>query len=73
MRGVDGYYDIIWADVNIEKINAELLDFQNKWVECNMKYYANSIPTALSMWESQIMAFNLVSLRVSVLGSIGKC
>lgn len=33
MRGVDGYYDIIWADVNIEKINAELLEFQNKCVQ----------------------------------------
>lgn len=32
MKGVDGYYDIIWADVNIEKINAELTDFQNKYV-----------------------------------------
>jgi len=31
MRGVDGYYDIVWADVNIEKINTELLEFQNKW------------------------------------------
>ena len=30
MKGIDGYYDIVWADVNIEKINAELLDFQNK-------------------------------------------
>lgn len=32
MKGVDGYYDIVWADVNIEKINAELLEFQNKYV-----------------------------------------
>ena len=32
MRGIDGYYDIIWADVNIEKINAELQDFQNKYI-----------------------------------------
>lgn len=31
MRGVDGYYDIIWADINIEKINAELTEFQNKY------------------------------------------
>lgn len=27
---VDGYFDILWADVDIEKINNELLDFQNK-------------------------------------------
>lgn len=27
---VDGYFDILWADVDIEKINNELLDFQAK-------------------------------------------
>jgi len=27
---VRSYYDIAWVDVSIEKINAELLDFQNK-------------------------------------------
>ena len=27
---VHGYYDILWADVNIEKINNELQDFQNR-------------------------------------------
>ena len=31
--GVNGYYDILWTDVDIEKINNELLDFQNRWVE----------------------------------------
>ena len=30
MDSIDGYYDILWADVDIEKINNELLDFQNK-------------------------------------------
>lgn len=27
---VNGYYDIMWADINIEKINNELLDFQTR-------------------------------------------
>ena len=27
---VNGYYDIPWVEVDIEKINQELLDFQNK-------------------------------------------
>lgn len=27
---VNGYYDIQWADLNIEKINSELQDFQNR-------------------------------------------
>lgn len=32
MDSVDGYYDILWSEVDIEKINNELLDFQNKLV-----------------------------------------
>ena len=28
---VNGYYDILWTDVNIEKINQELADFQTRW------------------------------------------
>ena len=27
---VNGYYDIMWTDVDIEKINQELLEFQNR-------------------------------------------
>ena len=27
---VNGYYDMNWGDVNIEKINSELSEFQNK-------------------------------------------
>lgn len=32
MDSVDGYYDILWTEVDIEKINSELIDFQNKSV-----------------------------------------
>lgn len=28
---VNGYYDMLWLDVNIEKINSELSEFQNKY------------------------------------------
>ncbi len=28
---VNSYFDILWQDVNIEKINAELAEFQNKY------------------------------------------
>ena len=28
---VNGYYDIPWQDVNIEKINNEILEFQNRY------------------------------------------
>lgn len=27
---IDGYYDILWTEVDIEKINNELIDFQNR-------------------------------------------
>ena len=27
---VNGYYDIVWVELDIEKINTELIDFQNK-------------------------------------------
>lgn len=30
MDCIDGYYDILWSEVDIEKINNELMDFQNK-------------------------------------------
>lgn len=32
MDSIDGYFDILWTEVDIEKINNELLDFQNKSV-----------------------------------------
>lgn len=28
--GVNSYYDILWHEVDIEKINGELVDFQNR-------------------------------------------
>ena len=30
MDSIDSYFDILWVEVDIEKINNELLDFQNK-------------------------------------------
>ena len=30
MDSVDGYYDVLWSEVDTEKINLELLDFQTK-------------------------------------------
>lgn len=30
MDCIDGYFDILWSEVDVEKINNELLDFQNK-------------------------------------------
>ena len=30
IENVNSYYDILWAELDIEKINSELLEFQNK-------------------------------------------
>lgn len=30
MSKISGYYGILWTDVDIEKINGELLEFQNR-------------------------------------------
>uniref|UniRef100_A0AAR2IQT9 AAA+ ATPase domain-containing protein n=1 Tax=Pygocentrus nattereri TaxID=42514 RepID=A0AAR2IQT9_PYGNA len=40
---VNGYYDILWADVHIERINSELLDFQTR---------CRKLPRALKEWQA---------------------
>ncbi|XP_051538163.1 dynein axonemal heavy chain 5 [Myxocyprinus asiaticus] len=40
---VTGYYDILWADLNIDKINSEMLDFQNR---------IRKLPPALKDWQA---------------------
>ncbi|KAM6935220.1 dynein axonemal heavy chain 5 isoform 1-T1 [Lycodopsis pacificus] len=40
---VNGYYDILWADIHIEKINNELLDFQTR---------CRKLPRALKDWQA---------------------
>ena len=32
LEKVNGYYDIPWVEIDIDHINTELLDFQNKFV-----------------------------------------
>lgn len=29
INSIDGYFDLLWSEVDIEKINAELVEFQN--------------------------------------------
>ena len=31
-NSINGYYDILWSEVDIEKINNELQEFQSRWV-----------------------------------------
>ena len=51
MDSIDGYYDILWAEVDIEKINNELLEFQNK---------CRKLPKALKEWQ----AFNDLKKKI---------
>ncbi len=51
MDSIDGYYDILWTEVDIEKINGELLDFQNK---------CRKLPKALKEWQ----AFNELKKKI---------
>ncbi|XP_069055280.1 dynein axonemal heavy chain 8 isoform X2 [Lepisosteus oculatus] len=43
MNNISGYYDILWTDVDIEKINAELLEFQNR---------CRKLPKGLKDWQA---------------------
>ncbi|CAG5978557.1 unnamed protein product [Menidia menidia] len=43
MSKISGYYNILWTDVDIEKINSELLEFQNR---------CRKLPKALKDWQA---------------------
>uniref|UniRef100_A0A671YVZ2 Dynein axonemal heavy chain 8 n=1 Tax=Sparus aurata TaxID=8175 RepID=A0A671YVZ2_SPAAU len=43
MSKISGYYGILWTDVDIEKINAELLEFQNR---------CRKLPKAMKDWQA---------------------
>ena len=43
MDSIDGYYDLLWSEVDIGKINNELLDFQNR---------CRKLPRAMKDWQA---------------------
>ncbi|XP_059501668.1 dynein axonemal heavy chain 8-like [Stegostoma tigrinum] len=43
MNNINGYYDVLWTELDIEKINAELLDFQNR---------CRRLPKGLKEWQA---------------------
>ncbi|KAG9479366.1 hypothetical protein GDO78_012827 [Eleutherodactylus coqui] len=51
IENINGYYDILWSDLDIEKINNELLDFQNR---------IRKLPKALKEWQ----AFNDLKTKI---------
>ena len=66
MKSINGYYDILWTEVDIDKINQELLDFQNRYLspQCHcvvsrsrLKSYCNvwrcrKLPKGLKEWQA---------------------
>ncbi|KAF7483297.1 hypothetical protein GHT09_005186 [Marmota monax] len=45
MSSISGYYEILWGDVDIEKINAELQEFQNR---------CRKLPKGLKDWQAYL-------------------
>ncbi|XP_038654809.1 dynein heavy chain 8, axonemal-like [Scyliorhinus canicula] len=43
MTNINGYYDVLWTELDIEKINAELLEFQNR---------CRRLPKGLKEWQA---------------------
>lgn len=43
---INGYYDILWTDVDIEKINTELIDFQNRYTDMHTPFLGKNISSA---------------------------
>ena len=62
---VNGYYDILWQDVNIEKINQELLDFQNRWVPCGIDVHPWVLIYLRAEWKRDNFIFCLFLDAVS--------
>ncbi|XP_077975281.1 dynein axonemal heavy chain 8-like [Styela clava] len=52
MKSINGYYDILWLEVDIDKINQELLDFQNR---------CRKLPKGLKEWQ----AYNELSNKIN--------
>ncbi|XP_069744234.1 dynein axonemal heavy chain 8-like [Narcine bancroftii] len=43
MNKINGYYDFLWSELDIEKVNAELLEFQNR---------CRRLPKGLKEWQA---------------------
>lgn len=48
---MNGYYDILWTNLEIDEINQEIIEFQNK---------CRKLPRALKEWE----AFNELKKKI---------
>lgn len=53
----DGFYEQLWSDVNLEKMNTDMLDFQNR---------VKKLPKAIKDWESAAELRNIVDNLAAV-------
>lgn len=66
---ISGYYDILWMDVDIEKINNELIEFQNRYIHnyflseplsVNLTCRCRKLPKGMKEWQ----AFNDLKQKI---------
>lgn len=64
LENVNGYQDIPWVEIDIEKINNELLDFGNKYV---LKELVDTEAVPLKGWNANLFLSLKVSYQRTVL------
>ena len=63
---VNGYYDILWQEIDIEKINNELLEYQNRYIDfCFFPFLFSYCPK----FGNHFNTYNIVPLRNSIRGT----
>lgn len=76
---VNGYNDILWADINIENINNELLDFQTRYIYCDINLIRVqhclhwNISPLLPLWSVFLFSFFLYRHMGDMRHSIASC
>ena len=63
MVSINGYYDVLWAELEIEKINTELLEFQARYVD--LFYYVSLRVFRLAACNKLILSFKAVDAKGS--------
>ena len=61
---VNGYYDILWQEIDIEKINNELLEYQNRYIEYCLLYVRTEPLEALHQSKQLSVLLFLSSIRL---------
>lgn len=63
---VSGYYDIPWGEVNIEEINNELMEFQNRCRKLPKGLKVSLIITKFSYRKPMVLLFSFCKLNIFI-------